>query len=95
VPELFRGRTAGNIEAMRYFTLQPLAERRVGLDGQLARQGVAMRIGRRRAGGAAHTEVDQAAIQPGPVHPFRHRRIVLIGHQQRQAEAIQHARDPG
>jgi hypothetical protein len=74
------------------FALQPVVDGRVGLDGELAHQRIAVQVGQ-LAGFArrAHVEVHQAAAQVAAVHPFGDRLVVRVGHQQRQAEAAQQA----
>ncbi|KFB71133.1 MAG: hypothetical protein AW09_003747 [Candidatus Accumulibacter phosphatis] len=88
-PELFLGGTAGDIEALRQLALEPVVIRRIGLDRQLARQRIAVQVGQFLARTPAYPEIDQAPPELGLVDPGRDFWVIVIGHQQRQAEVAQ------
>ena len=88
---------AGHVEAAGQLPLQPAVERAVGLDGQLAHQGVGVQAGRgvpvapALGAGLAYPEIDEPSREVGLVDPARHPGVVRVGHQERQTEAAQQA----
>jgi hypothetical protein len=85
---LLRG-AAGDVEAVRQLALEPVVVRRVGLDRQLARQRVAVQVGKFAARTATDAEIDQPPPELGLVDPLGDLGVIVVGHQQRQAEVAQ------
>ncbi len=91
-PELLIGVAAGHVKAVAQLLLQPLGVRRIRLDEELAQQRLRLRAGRALRGlPLPHMKIHQPGTQMLALHPLRQRRVVCLGHQQRQAKAAQQA----
>jgi len=80
--ELLLGSAAGDVEAVGNLAFEPVIERRIRLDRELAHQRIAARGLRLGTATRTHPEVDDAPFQSGFFHPSRHLRVVYVRHQQ-------------
>ena len=79
--ELFQGVAADKVKTASDLAFQPVVERGIGLEHELAKNRGGRRLDIGRPMGK-HAEIHQSLAQMRAIHPLGHAGIVRIGHEQ-------------